>query len=198
MSQSISTIATSRLAMEAILSGYYAQALGILRNLVESWKRTTFVRRKPDSVGRWMEEQYVIESLGVSLPVPKSRHQPSSEEWDEVFPKTDHLTPLDYNDRTMLDLLNEHLRDLHAFVHPNFTGYLQHLGKDRRNINPLPPFRRETASQVIHLLNVVEFGWLWELPHLVQLPQDWRTQMVEWGERFKAEYSDRATSPPSP
>jgi hypothetical protein len=191
LSQSVSTVATANLAMHATLTGSYTQALNLYRNLGESWKRTAYVRKRPNEVGRWMSAHWIEEFLGAPLTVPKSGHQPKPHEWNDVFPTHSTAKRTDTNDRLMLDTLNKYLDQLNAFVHPNFDGYTPHLGANRRQINLVPPYTNRHAKQALHLANVIEFTWLGELSLLLTLSDDWYPQVQDWQDRFKKVYADR-------
>lgn len=108
----VTEISTSKLTLDAAPAGYYAQALGLIRRMLEAWKLMVFTRARPDQSFRWLEPR---SETGIYPP-------------DESKVNSDVLKYARRKDERLhanISLVNEKIRECNKGTHPSELGFVQ-------------------------------------------------------------------------
>lgn len=105
-------ISTAKLALDAALAGYYAQALGLVRRMLEAWKMMDYARVRPDQAFRWLEPS---SKTGLYPPDESS----VTKEIEKYASKKD--TRL----HTNISVVNQKIRECNKGTHPSELGFAQ-------------------------------------------------------------------------
>lgn len=140
---------TAKPALDNLWTGYYSPAYGMLRGLLETWRRSVFVRLSPAEALPYFElpEESPIGEDG--LPRKGRGGAPSLEKIEAAF--ASHGTERER--KTLLEI-NAGITHMHPGAHPSAEGMLQVLGEqdsDERHFGPT--YRRSLCA----------FGFRWGL-----------------------------------
>lgn len=124
-------------ALDLLLAGYYTEAFGLIRTMLDGWCRSLYVRLRPTEYGRWYSpEQANIDPLQV---VRKA--EPNLGEIDGVI-----TADGDADDRRFFEEANLRFRLLSAGTHPSGEGITQVVDNGSQ-VLLFNPFYRENLCR---------------------------------------------------
>lgn len=170
---------SSKPTLDALLAGYYWNAFGLIRNLLETWRRAAFVRRRPEEAVRW----FVLPDespIGADGRPRKGRKSLTCATIQEAFKDATG------DDKEIFDLVNVGIAHFHGGAHPSAEGMVQLWAGDEGRRVFGPTYNRHLCA----------FGLKWGLTAHVALLREVNTLRPQGGEWVAAynEFFDRGVS----
>lgn len=155
-------ISTAKLALDAALAGYYAQALGLVRRMLEAWKMMVYARVRPDQTFRWLEPS---SKTGLYPPDDSS----VSSEIKKYASKKDKAL------HTNISVVDEKIRECNKGTHPSELGFAQMETQDdsHRTIGAI--YIERSLRIAISLGTLAIALLLDEVKKIVHLNDQWNT-----------------------
>lgn len=198
LEQSILSLGTSKVTLDACLGGYYSQALALCRNMLEAFKRMAFARRSPLDAYRWYPREWFADDLVAAIGDRYTPKPPDGNDWKRIFPDVPEPMIADLLDLGFNQAVNLHLAELNPHVHPTPLGSRQQQRGPGRGLLVHPGFDADTAYWVLREGSVAEFFLMYELAWLI-LPNDqWTTDVQRWREDYLEEFGSTQLSPFEP
>lgn len=184
-----------KLALDASMDGYYGQALGLCRAILESWKRTAYARRMPSESFRFIPEELIEGTAKEYEGYYRHPNLPGKKDWDRVFPPSAEEHSLDQIDRSLLEMASSHIDWLHEHVHASFGTATLMMERDGSQLDPFraslaPQFNDEDCSRALRLLGVGVYILSTEISLLLDMSASWKELQKAFGERFPKVFSD--------
>ena len=153
---------TAKLALDAALAGYYAQALGLVRRMLEAWRMMVYARVRPDQAFRWLEPS---NKTGL--------YPPNDSSITSEIKK--YASKKDKGLHTNISVVNEKIRECNKGTHPSELGFAQMETQDdsRRTIGAT---YIEGRLRIVMSLGTLAMALILdEVKKVVQLNDQWNT-----------------------
>ena len=123
----------SKPSLDLLLAGYYTEAFGVIRSMLDGWARVLYVRLRPKEYGRWYEPENEAGQAETKAP--------------PHFGEIDGVVTADGNadDRRLFDEANLRFRLLSAGSHPSGEGITQTRDYERGLMVFDPDYREDFA-----------------------------------------------------
>ncbi len=166
---------TSKLAMDAALTGYYSEAAALTRHVTEAWAQAAYLRVLPTEGLRWYR---TTEGFLQAPPSPKT-----------VMAKLRRVKV----DRGAIDLAASLFEQTHKGAHPSREFLGQVRGRQegpQRVLTYVPVFDDDYSRAVLEWGALAMLLALSEYAHVEPQPQEWHDEWADIEQGIKAQVRD--------
>lgn len=192
------SVRTAKVALDAVLGGYYTQSLSMCRTLYESYKRMVYARVRPNEIYRWLSEDMIDEQVKRMEGYHRPSNPPTAADWKNLFPDNGIA-----NDRAsqvhvqLLGMAQNHMEYLNHHAHPDLEGATDLMNQangelDRDRLNLAPTFSEMHLERVMHVDCSALSMLLIETSQYEALPSWWRENHEDCMRRFAVLFTPNA------
>jgi len=168
---------TAKLALDAALAGYYVQALGLIRRILESWRLMVFARARPDLARQWLQ------------PNNKGKYETPDDgkiirEVQKYASKTDK--PLHRN----LETVNRLIVRCHKGAHPSERSFETMETRSSEHTHIGATFNEHLLLEVLNIGCAALALVLGEIRVDLQLSKEWARDLRTVNELFSRWYQE--------